>query len=180
MLDFLLSMVETDDDKELVTKLYEKYRQRMYKLAYGILQNEHDAEDAVSTAFIRIIHNLHKISDFESAKTRGFVFIVTKNASIDVYNERKKHFHTDIDEKNIEAYNNLEDDILDKYNYDLVSKAIDRINESYRNILIMRYYYDLPLANIAQALGISENAVKHRLYRAQESLAKELGDSLNE
>ena len=62
MLDILLSMVETDDDKELVTRLFETYRQRMYNLAYGILQNNHDAEDAVSNAFIRLMNNLHKIS----------------------------------------------------------------------------------------------------------------------
>ena len=74
MLEMLLLMVETDDDKELVTKLFETYRQRMYNLAYGILKNDHDAEDAVSNAFMRIINNLHKISDPESNKTRGYVY----------------------------------------------------------------------------------------------------------
>ena len=54
MLSLYLSMVETDDEREFVTKLYQTYRQRMYNLAYGILNNKHDAEDAVSTAFIRI------------------------------------------------------------------------------------------------------------------------------
>ena len=180
MLDILLSMVETDDDKELVTRLFETYRQRMYNIAYGILQNNQDAEDAVSNAFIRIMNNLHKISDPESSKTRGYVAIVTKNAAIDVYNERKKHIHDDIDELNIASDQNMEAIIIDKYDHEVVDNAIGRLNENYRNILILRYYYDLPLANIAQALGISENAVKHRLYRAQESLAKELGGSINE
>ena len=176
MLDILLSMVETDDDKELVSRLFETYRQRMYNLAYGILKNNHDAEDAVSNAFIRIMNNLHKISDPESSKTRGYVAIVTKNAAIDVYNERKKHIHDDIDELNISSDQNMEDIIIDKYDREIVDEAIGRLNENYRNIHILRYYYDLSLNNIALSLGITQKAAKNRLYRAQESLMKELGE----
>ncbi len=180
MLDILLSIVETDDDKELVKKLFKTYRQRMYNLAYGILQNNRDAEDAVSNAFIRIMNNLHKISDPESSKTRGFVYIVTKNAAIDVYNERKKHIHDDIDELNIASEQDLEDNIINKYDRELVNRAIGRLNENYQNILILRYYYDLPLNNIAVSLGITLKAAKNRLYRAQKSLMKELGELKDE
>lgn len=180
MLDFLLSTVETDDDKELVTRLFETYRQRMYNLAYGILKNEHDAEDAVSNAFIRIMNNLHKISDPESSKTRGYVYIVTKNAAIDVYNERKKHIHDNIDELDISSGQDLEDSIINKYDHEAVSSAIGRLTENYRNILILRYYYDMSLNNIAISLGITQKAAKNRLYRAQESLLKELGGQNDE
>lgn len=173
-------MVETDDERELVIKLFETYRQRMYNLAYQILKNEHDAEDAVSTAFIRIMNNLDKISDFESSKTRGFIFVVTRHVAIDVYNMRKKHSHTDINELDIANDIVLEDDIINKYDYELINRAISKLNDNYQNILILRYYYDLPLKNIALSLGMTLSAVKNRLYRAQESLLKELGGQNDE
>lgn len=176
MLEMLLSMVETDDDKELVIKLFETYRQRMYNLAYGILKNQHDAEDAVSTAFIRIMKNLHKIADLESNKTRGFVYIVTKNVAINIYNDRKKNMHIDIDDLNIPSETILEDDVIKRYDYKQVEKAITRLIDNYQNIIILRFYYDLSIPDIAQTLGISENAAKHRLYRAQENLLNELGE----
>lgn len=58
MLSFYLSMVETDEERDLVTRLYYTYERMMYKIALGILKNPHDAEDAVSEAFIRLIKNL--------------------------------------------------------------------------------------------------------------------------
>ena len=121
------------------------------------------------------MNNLHKISDPESSKTRGYVAIVTKNAAIDVYNERKKHIHDDIDELNIASDQNMEAIIIDKYDHEVVDNAIGRLNENYRNILILRYYYDLSLNNIAISLGITLKAAKNRLYRAKESLLKDLG-----
>lgn len=180
MLAFLLSIVETDAERELVVKLFETYRQRMYYLAYDILKNKHDAEDAVSSALIRIINNLKKIADLESVKTRGFIYIITKNAAIDIYNARKKHIHTDIDELNIPITNILEDDVINKIDYQLLNEAINRLNEDYQHVLILRYYYGLKLNDIALSLGITINAAKNKLYRAQSQLMKELGDKFNE
>ena len=62
MLSIYLSMVETDEERDLVTRIYTHFERMMYKIALGILKNPQDAEDAVSEAFIRIIKNLDKIS----------------------------------------------------------------------------------------------------------------------
>ena len=180
MLSLYLSMVETDDERELVTKLYQTYRQRMYNLAYGILNNKHDAEDAVSTAFIRIINNLNKISDFESSKTRGFVFIITKNSAIDIYNLRKKNIYTDIDELDIADDIKIEEEVINRFDYKAVKEAISRLNDNYQNVLILHYYYDLSIKDISLSLGITNKAAKSRLYRAQEKLLKELGGKSDE
>ena len=110
----------------------------------------------------------------------GYISIVTKNAAIDIYNERRKHIHDDIDELNLADDQNLEDDIINKYAHELVDKAIGRLNENYQNILILRYYYDLTLNSIALSLGITLKAAKNRLYRAQECLLKELGGKNDE
>ncbi|OMK69243.1 hypothetical protein BER44_004089, partial [Clostridioides difficile] len=47
-------------------------------------------EDAVHSSFLKIIDNLDKVNDVNSPKTKGFVVIIVKRISINIYNRRKK------------------------------------------------------------------------------------------
>ena len=62
----------------------------MYKVAIRILNDEHLAQDAVQEAFIRIVKNLDKINEVNCNRTRAFIVIIIRNASIDIYRSRKK------------------------------------------------------------------------------------------
>ena len=55
MLGFYLSLIDSDDDKNKFEQLYLTYRQDMYKIAYSILKNNADAEDAVHQAFLQFL-----------------------------------------------------------------------------------------------------------------------------
>ena len=61
MLSIYLSMVETEEEKDLVTELYNTYKQILFNVSMSILHNTADAEDAVQETFVRIISNLSKI-----------------------------------------------------------------------------------------------------------------------
>ena len=61
MLSALLSMINDETDKELVRSLYEANEQLMYNVAYNILHNRTDAEDAVQDSFVSVINHLEKI-----------------------------------------------------------------------------------------------------------------------
>lgn len=56
-----LQMLETPEEKSLFEQIYLEYRGLMYHVAYEILHNEQDAEDAVHQAFIKIAENIKKI-----------------------------------------------------------------------------------------------------------------------
>lgn len=70
MLSFYLSIIDTDQDKEKFEKLYTQYRRLMQYVAHDILKDDYLAEDAVHTAFIKIIANLNKIGDISCHKTK--------------------------------------------------------------------------------------------------------------
>jgi RNA polymerase sigma-70 factor (ECF subfamily) len=60
-----------------------------------------------------------------------------------------------------------------------VRKALDELGEADREVLILRYLEDLPFAEVATVLGITENAAKVRHFRALERMRKLMdGDSL--
>ena len=53
MLSIYLSMVETEEEKDLVTELYNTYKQILFNVSMSILHNTADAEDAVQETFVR-------------------------------------------------------------------------------------------------------------------------------
>ena len=55
-----LQMIETPEEKSKFEQLYLEYRGLMFHVAYDILHNEHDAEDAVHQAFVKIAENIKK------------------------------------------------------------------------------------------------------------------------
>lgn len=73
MLSIYLSMVETEEEKDLVTELYNTYKQILFNVSMSILHNTADAEDAVQETFVRIISNLSKI-DCANEKTLQSVY----------------------------------------------------------------------------------------------------------
>ena len=55
-------------DSEKLERLYELYEQKMYAVAFSILRNEWQAEDAVQDAFVRLLKNIRKLRDLEDEK----------------------------------------------------------------------------------------------------------------
>lgn len=61
-----------------------------------------------------------------------------------------------------------------------VARAIQNLPRRHREVLVLRYFVDLGLADIARALTMSEGAVKGTLHRARGALARALGDPSEE
>lgn len=68
MLQVYLNLLDTQEDKEKFEQLYALYKDKMYKVAYQILHNRHDAEDAVHDSVIAIIDNLEKIKKIKLSR----------------------------------------------------------------------------------------------------------------
>ena len=82
MLIIYLQMIETPEEKSKFERLYLEYRGLMYHVAYEILHNEQDAEDAVHQAFVKIAENIKKIDDPVCPKTHGYVVTIVENLSL--------------------------------------------------------------------------------------------------
>ena len=93
-----LLMIGSDSDRELVESLYERYEQMMYNVAFSILHNRAEAEDAVQTSFVRIIDNLQNIFEKGCHNHAGYFVIIAKNVAINMLNKQKKHPMESIDE----------------------------------------------------------------------------------
>ena len=88
MLEYLATM-ETADDRTRFESLYLAYRGLMYHVAYHILKNPQDAEDAVHQSFVKLAEHMATIPDGPCPRTRNLVVTVAERKAIDLYRSRQ-------------------------------------------------------------------------------------------
>jgi|GEM_PF-4774948 len=78
----LCDMIDGKENLSKFQRIYVKYKNTMYSVAYDILKNSHDAEDIVETSLIKVIDILNNIDDAEigSSRCKNLMITITKNA----------------------------------------------------------------------------------------------------
>jgi len=162
-----LSMIETTEERDMFEKVFLKYRYLMLHVAKKILQNHHDAEDAVHEAFIAVIKNIEKFSDVESPKTRSLIVLIVERKAIDILRKKQKENLLEINEAILGIEMPVPGDLG-------VADALVRLPAYHREVLLMRYDNGLTNREIAKLLNITESGVRKLLGRAKRELRAEL------
>ena len=162
-----LSMIESEDDKSKFEIIYERYKGLMFYTAMQILNHKQDAEDSVHQAFVSIIENLDKISEPECPKTRAYVVIIAERKALDIIRRKSKISHLEFDESMFGTETPpLETNEL--------ADAILQLPATYREIVLLRYYYNYTTKEIAKMLGMTGSATQKALWRAKTMLNRVL------
>ena len=151
-------------------RLYKNYRRLMFGIAYDILKNEQDAEDAVQDAFFRLADNLGKIADADSPQARNFAVVITRNICFNML--RKRHIETDIDDEDVCSDKSAEDEFLSAQGVETLERALGSLPEKYRDILYLTVYEELSLREAAKLLGITYENAKSRVKRARKKISE--------
>lgn len=139
----------------------------LYRVAYGILRNEEDASDAISNATLKAYEKLKTLKNPEFFKT--WITRIVINECNSILNQKKKIIYM---ESYIENQKNTY--IKDNEISIDVQEAIKKLNEDLNQIVVLYYFNDLGVEEIANILEIPKGTVKSRLSRARQILAKEL------
>ena len=89
MLLFFLSILESDEDRQQFTEIYEQYHKKMEQIAIHILQQQHDAEDAVQNSFLQIIWHFEKIYKISCEELPFWIISIVKNESLMILRKRR-------------------------------------------------------------------------------------------
>lgn len=173
MLIYYLSLLDTQEEKDLLETVYHQYRARMKGIALGMMRNEEDAEDAVQQAFLRLIKSINRLKDPFSKEAEGFIVIVLKNACRDLLRKKATHTTFALDEIRDQKYAE-KTDMLEGLTAEHIKKQIDELPEIYRDTLTLKVYYQLSDKEIADVLDISAAGVRKRLERARTLLRAKL------
>ena len=161
-------ILNTEEDVIFVEKLYNKYSKFMYKVAFGILKNQYDAEDSVQQTFLKLIDKYDKLDFSDERRTRNLIGIICRNVSFNIYNKDKKAVLTD-DDTGINTYSpnfDLSVIIISKDNVNKVMEFIYGMDDIYREVVLLKSQ-DLGVAEISDILNIKPKTVQKRLERAR-------------
>lgn len=139
------------------------YKKDFYIIASAILKNSADAEDAVSNAILKGYENLDQLRD--SRKFKQWMLMITKNEALKL---KKKRFDLPGDEM-VEALMKPTQD-----HYDELWDVIQKMKEEYRLVIVLFYYANLSIRDIADILNLPVGTVKSRLNRGKEQLKQAL------
>lgn len=167
MLNFCLSMIETEEEKDKFEELYNKYKGIVHYIALDYMSKEGLVEDAAQETFIKLIRYLDKIQNIDDHKTFSFVKIVTKSVCVDMLRKEKSNH---IKDQKMLKNEIPAPDLTDFY---VLEESISTLPEPYRDVLMLKYYYNLKEKEIAFIFNISKSGVYKRLNKAKALLKEE-------
>lgn len=158
-------------DKDSFDLLYQDYYLILYRTALLILGNKEDAEDALQESFIAIYKNIASLSDFN--KLKPWIFSILKNSCYTRYRKRKREFPDEfvLEKADSNSISKGEDDFL--LNNEIEAAPLN-LKEKEREVLVLFYYNDFSIEEIAKICNSFTGTIKSRLYRARKNLKKEL------
>lgn len=159
--------------KEQFEEKYNLYGDMLYKIAYLYLGNQADAEDALQEVFIKLLSRTLPFKNSEHEK--AWLIRVMQNKCHDMLRSARCK-EVPANENEVAADNDFG---VAERRADVIS-AIQSVPPQAKTAIILYYYYDYSVAQIAQTLKISNSAVKMRLKRGREILKSKLGDYENE
>lgn len=179
MLMIFLQIIEGEDERLKFLKIYDHYRFRMLYISKQILKDQGLAEDAVQESFLYLALNIHTIdNDVFSARTRNFIYLVTRHKAVDILRKSKKDISISQDELEFLAggYKHVEDMVLIKEGYEQILTCIMELPFIYRECLELNLVYELSGKRIASLMGISYETIKKRISRGKVLLRRCLDD----
>lgn len=165
-------------DPEAIAELYEQYWGLVFRFCYRRTSNTHMAEDLATDVFVRLIK---KVDTFEWRGTAlgAWLLVVARNIIADRFKskpyQKEVHCGAGVDYASDYAAPEAspEDVATDRVTYDLVIRALDRLeSREQREVLQIRYLEDLSVEETAARLGTTVGAVKALTYRAVRSMRR--------
>ncbi len=152
------------NNKIAFEKLYNRYNKLVYGIAFSILKNKEDSEDAVQTVFSKL-YVLEK-DKLPTDKVGTWLYAVTKNEALLLL--RKNNNDVGLDTiYDLEDENNEIDKFINKDSY---NRLINRLNQKEQEIVSLKILSNFTFKEIGELLGESANTIKWRYYKSIYSL----------
>lgn len=148
-------------DREAFIRLIRDIENSLYNTAKSMLRKEEDVADAIQETILNAYKSVHTLREPRYFKTWLFRILINEcntmlsrralsTAYAEVPSEKREHSS---------PYDEVD-----------MREAVDHLEESKRIVVVLHYFEDLSLRQVADALNISESAVKMRLTRARQEL----------
>jgi len=162
-----------------IAALVDEYAGTLYRVAYSVLRNTADAEDAVQETYLRVLR--HRDTLGEIREPRVWLVRIVWNVVLDRKRRSKTRPETDdvADLARLLPASGLsaEERAVSAQHHEHVLRAVEQLPAKEQRVLILSAFEELTSVEIAQVLGTTESTVRSRLFRARNLLSTLLGHS---
>lgn len=160
-----------NEKQELLCRFIREHQKDMYRFAYSYIKNREDAMDIVQESVTKALEAADSLKN--PASIKSWLFRIIINEANGMFRKNKKYALTGEWEADM-AEAEYSDDITVYVDRQNVLKNVFDLEDKYRMVIVLRYYEEFKINEIARILGINENTVKTRLYKALNILKKAL------
>jgi RNA polymerase sigma-70 factor (ECF subfamily) len=156
------------------TRLVEAYQTPVYNLAYRMLGNSVEAENAAQETFIRMYTKLDTYDP--ERKFSSWLLAIASHYCVDLLRRRRMNYLSLDDlppmvELSMPKSAQPEQIVVREQDASAVQKLLEALPPNYRTPVVLRYWYDMSYREIADAMDVTESTIKTRLHRARARLA---------
>jgi len=164
-------------DAEAFTELYSAFKLELYRSALLIMRHPADAEDAVSEAFIKTFRAIDRFDT--KYPMRPWIHRILRNECNNIFKKRRSKvvklddFASDwkdvVHDKEAKESSQI---VIESEEDSRLVELIDTLADTHREVLVLHYFNNLDLTQIADVIKIPVGTVKSRLFHARKHLAK--------
>jgi RNA polymerase sigma-70 factor (ECF subfamily) len=168
-------VLQTLSDKESFTVLVERYEEKLRRYIRRLgVRNEEDQDDVLQDIFIKTYKNLN---GFDPALSfSSWVYRIAHNEAVSLFRHRSvrpEGSQVDDGDQMVRVMLDTDDvmhEIATRYDGIILSRALEDLDEKYRDVIILRFFEQKEYDEIADILKIPIGSVSTRLYRAKNRL----------
>ncbi|KOS63153.1 sigma-70 family RNA polymerase sigma factor [Lysinibacillus agricola] len=157
----LLSKAKKGNNQAFIELLQDE-KVKLYKMAYIYTKNENDALDVVQETIARAYANIHTVKEEQYFAT--WLMRILINTALEML--RKNQKIVPLEQQPEQGQISTNDEKLD------LLQAIEQLDEKYKTVILLKYYRDLQIKEIADLLGCPEGTVKTNVHRGIQQLKK--------
>jgi RNA polymerase sigma-70 factor (ECF subfamily) len=168
------SVLTTEAGRDEFETTVQEQARLVYKVAYSVLRNHHDAEDVAQETFLRFLRQRKRWAEIRDR--RAWLATVAWRAALD-----RKRIPAEVTLDDAAAVGKLRADgagvdeiAASRQMISLVGRLVDSLPRDLRDALILATIEELTSTEISQVLGIPEGSVRNRLSRGREILRQKL------
>ncbi len=154
--------------QETLIQYVKENQNKLYKLAYSYSNNQDSALDILQEAITKALENINKLKNPEYVTT-WFYRILINESLLYIRKNKKIMQYTLIDEE--KAFENYEDILIENLD---IYHLIQNLKPKIKTVIMLRYFENFKIEEIAQILNVNTNTVKSRLYKGLRELKESM------
>ncbi|USG68270.1 RNA polymerase sigma factor [Brevibacillus ruminantium] len=159
--------------EKLLTRFIAENKENVYRLAFSYVKNAENALDIVQDSIHKALSSSATLES-EGAMKSWFYRIVV-NTSLDFLRKQKRIQL--VDDKTLELHGPTSEDAYPDID---LEKALEELPHAFRTVVVLRYFEDLKIEEIAEVMNENTNTIKTRLYQALRKLRIKMSNEILE